>query len=83
MHNKMKAKIITKEKAISLGLSTPSVQSGRGASKYMYGVIGKLDSNGKKENKIHQAFRIDVKTNKKEILFETKEYKKIRTNLHK
>ena len=77
----MKTKIITKENAVELGLSTPTdAQARNNESKYIYGIVGKLNVDGEKTKDIQQTFRVNIKTKKMEILSETKEYKRILNN---
>lgn len=86
MHKNMNIKIITKEKAFKMGLTTKTTKMiGRGSPIYMYGVIG--NSNDKKtrtskKNNIYQKFRINLNTNKKEILYERQEYKRMLKNIN-
>jgi len=79
----LKVKIITKNEAIKLGLANRNtIQNGGGVQQFMYGVVGKKDDKDDKGNDIvHEHFKVDIKTNKKDILFETKEYKNKKKNL--
>lgn len=71
-------KIITKEEAGKLGLTKrPEYPSGSGGLEYVHGVIGTVGPDGTRETgKIVERFRIHKETGVKEILFETKEWKK-------
>jgi len=67
-------KIITKEEAERLGFTRRTEHpSGDGGIKYAYGVTGNRDT-----GEIVERFRIHKKTGKKEILFETKDWKKFK-----
>lgn len=81
----MEVKIITQEEAIKMGLSNPpsSTPTGRGKPAFVYGFVGKIKKPGEEHlpEEIHEIFRLNRDTNKREIVHETKEYKKLKKDL--
>jgi hypothetical protein len=81
----MEVKIITQEEAVKMGLSNPPANStfGRGSPDFIYGLVGKVKDPKKKHlpEEIHEIFRLNNKTKEKEILHETKEFKKLKKDL--
>ena len=68
----MEVKIITHKEAVLLGLTKPS---GEGSPPVIHGVVGRKVG-GKDE--VMETFKMNMKTGKKDILFQHKDYKTLR-----
>jgi hypothetical protein len=77
----MKAKIITKEEAVRLGLTREGPKRrGGGGPRFLTAVVVKKGVSGSSDEVVEQ-FRINRETGKKEILHEKKEYKDLKKKL--